>query len=69
MAYSPSSNMDEIEVKVKEEFVIKKEEVKEERADEYYGFKVEAAGVKDEELEREPGPSGGERSNRKKWYE
>src|SRR5277367_2396536 len=88
MADSQSSSMDEIKVKVEEEFAIKKEkvkvefkvkveeefaikkeEVKEERADEYYGFKVEAAGVKDEELEREPSTSWDERISRKKLHE
>src|SRR5277367_6656995 len=69
MADSPSSRMDEIKVKVKKEFAIKKEKVKEEPADECYEFEEEAAGVKDEEFEREPGPSGDERSSRKKRYE
>src|SRR5277367_4751088 len=69
MAHSPSSSMDEIEVKVKEEFAIKEEKVKEEPADECYEFEDEAAGVKDEDLEREPGPSGDERRNGKKRYE
>src|SRR5277367_314086 len=54
---------DEFKVKVKEEFAIKKEELKEERADECYRFKVEAAGVKVEELEREPSTSWDERSS------
>src|SRR5277367_3072032 len=67
---SPSSSMmDEIKVKVKKEFAIKKEKVKEEPTDEYYEFEEEVAGVKDEELEREPRPSGDESSSRKKLHE
>src|SRR5277367_6150728 len=69
MAHSPSSSRDEIRVKVKKEFAIKKEKVKEEPTDEFYEFEEEAAGVKDEELEREPGTSGDESSSRKKLHE
>src|SRR5277367_2724109 len=59
----------EFKVKVDEEFAIKKEEVKEEQANECYELKEDVAGVKVEELEREPEPSGDERSSRKKLHE
>ena len=55
-------------MKVKKEFAIKTEKVNEEPADECYEFEDEAAGVKDEELERENGPSGDERNNGNKRY-
>src|SRR5277367_6841506 len=69
MVHSPSSSMEEIEVKVKKEFAIKTEKVNEEPADECYEFEDEAAGVKDEELERESGQSRHGRSIRKKRFE